>query len=50
VPIMVVIMLLASQPKVMGEFVVTRRLAVLGWIATGVMAVAVAVMFALMRA
>jgi hypothetical protein len=29
----------------MGEFVATKRLAVLGWLATAVMAAAVAVMF-----
>jgi hypothetical protein len=29
----------------MGEFVATKRLSVLGWLATAVMAVAVAMMF-----
>jgi len=45
VPIMVVMMLLASKPAVMGRFVITRRLRALGWFATGVMATAVAAMF-----
>jgi Mn2+/Fe2+ NRAMP family transporter len=48
VPIMVVLMLMASNPAVMGPFVVSRRLKLLGWLATGVMAVAVALMFALL--
>ena len=46
VPIMVVMMLLADDPKVMGSFTVTRRLKALGWLATGTMAAAVAAMFA----
>jgi NRAMP (natural resistance-associated macrophage protein)-like metal ion transporter len=48
VPIMVVMMLLAAKPAVMGEFVVRRKLKVLGWMATAVMALAVIAMFALM--
>ena len=44
-PIMLVMMRMASNPKIMGEFVVTRRLRVLGWVATTVMATAVAAMF-----
>jgi len=48
VPIMVVMMLLAVKPAVMGAFVVKRRLWVLGWLATAVMAVAVLAMFVLM--
>jgi Mn2+/Fe2+ NRAMP family transporter len=44
-PIMVVMMRMASNTKIMGEFVVTRRLRILGWVATTVMAVAVAAMF-----
>jgi NRAMP (natural resistance-associated macrophage protein)-like metal ion transporter len=47
VPIMVVMMLLAVKPAVMGPFVIGTRLRVLGWLATGVMAAAVAAMFAL---
>jgi len=38
VPIMVVMMLLAVKPAVMGRFVVGRKLQVLGWLATLVMA------------
>jgi Mn2+/Fe2+ NRAMP family transporter len=44
VPIMVVMMLLAQRPDVMGGFVVTRRLRVLGWLATLAMASAVVAM------
>lgn len=46
VPIMVVMMLLAVKPDVMGPFVVKRRLLVLGWISTAVMAAAVIAMLA----
>jgi len=46
VPIMAVMMLMAANTKVMGRFVVTRRLKWLGWMATGAMAVAVVAMFA----
>jgi len=46
VPIMVVMMLLADDPKVMGRFTVTRHLKALGWLATGTMAAAVAGMLA----
>ncbi len=46
VPIMVVMMLLADDPKVMGNFVVTRQLKALGWLATGTMAAAVVAMMA----
>jgi NRAMP (natural resistance-associated macrophage protein)-like metal ion transporter len=45
VPIMVVMMLLADDPKVMGPFTVTRRLKALGWLATWTMAAAVVAMF-----
>jgi Mn2+/Fe2+ NRAMP family transporter len=45
VPIMAVMMLMAARTDVMGRFVVTRRLKWLGWLATGVMAVAVVAMF-----
>jgi NRAMP (natural resistance-associated macrophage protein)-like metal ion transporter len=45
VPIMAVMMLLAVKPDVMGELTVSRRLLVLGWIATAVMAAAVVAMF-----
>jgi NRAMP (natural resistance-associated macrophage protein)-like metal ion transporter len=46
VPIMVVMMLLADDERVMGEFTVTRRLKALGWLATWTMAAAVVAMFA----
>jgi Mn2+/Fe2+ NRAMP family transporter len=45
VPIMVVMMLLADDSRVMGAFTVTRRLKVLGWLATWTMAAAVVAMF-----
>ncbi len=48
VPIMVVMMLLAVKPAVMGAFIIKRRLWVLGWLATAVMAGAVVAMFALL--
>jgi NRAMP (natural resistance-associated macrophage protein)-like metal ion transporter len=46
VPIMVMIMLMGSRRKVMGQFTLTRRLSVLGWLATAVMAAAAVGMFA----
>jgi len=46
VPIMIVMMLLADDPRVMGTFTVTRRLKTLGWLATWTMAAAVVAMFA----
>lgn len=45
VPIMVIMMLLAVRPAVMGPFVIQRRLKFLGWFATAVMAAAVIAMF-----
>ncbi|MDR3454994.1 MAG: divalent metal cation transporter [Rhodoferax sp.] len=44
VPIMVVMMLMAVRPDIMGQFVITTRLKVLGWLATLMMAAAVAAM------
>jgi Mn2+/Fe2+ NRAMP family transporter len=44
VPIMAIMMLLAVNPDVMGPFVITRRLRVLGWLATIVMALSVTAM------
>jgi Mn2+/Fe2+ NRAMP family transporter len=41
VPIMAVMMLLAARVDVMGQFVITSRLRILGWLATAVMALAV---------
>jgi NRAMP (natural resistance-associated macrophage protein)-like metal ion transporter len=46
VPIMGVMMLMASNRAVMGDFVVSRRLRWLGWAGTGLMAVAVLAMLA----
>ena len=45
VPIMAVMMLLASRHDIMGEFVIRPRLRRLGWAATAVMAVTVVAMF-----
>jgi len=44
VPIMVVMMLMAVRADIMGPFVITRRLAVLGWLATATMASVVVAM------
>jgi Mn2+/Fe2+ NRAMP family transporter len=41
VPIMVILMLLASDPKIMKQFVIGPVLKMLGWIATTAMAAAV---------
>jgi Mn2+/Fe2+ NRAMP family transporter len=46
VPIMAMIMLMASRKVVMGQFTLTRWLTGLGWIATAVMAAAAVGMFA----
>jgi Mn2+/Fe2+ NRAMP family transporter len=40
VPIMVLIMKMGMSPKVMGEFTISRRSRVTGWLATLVMAIA----------
>jgi len=45
VPIMIVMMLLATKPQVMGPFVIRPKLRILGWLATGVMTIAVVAMF-----
>jgi NRAMP (natural resistance-associated macrophage protein)-like metal ion transporter len=45
VPIMIVMMLMASRKDIMGDFVISPRLKLLGWGGTLVMAVAVATMF-----
>jgi Mn2+/Fe2+ NRAMP family transporter len=45
VPLMVVIMMMAVRPAIMGDFTIGRPLRIVGWLATGVMAVAVAAMF-----
>ncbi len=46
VPLMVIIMLMAMRPDVMGNFVLPRPLWAMGWLCTAAMAVAVAIMFA----
>lgn len=48
VPIMAVMMILGSQKEVMGQFVIRKRLRGLGWLATGVMTLAVVAMFSTM--
>jgi Mn2+/Fe2+ NRAMP family transporter len=45
VPLMVVVILLASKRSVMGEHVATRSLVAMGWIGAAVMGVAAAMMF-----
>ncbi len=45
VPIMAVMMLMAVRPEIMGQFVISKRLKVLGWLATLMMAAAVCAMF-----
>ena len=45
VPIMAVMMLMAARADIMGQFVISRRLKVLGWVCTVVMAIAVIAMF-----
>jgi NRAMP (natural resistance-associated macrophage protein)-like metal ion transporter len=49
VPIMAVMMMLAVKPEVMGAFVIGRRLRILGWLATTVMALMVLAMIATWR-
>ncbi len=46
VPLMVVMMIMAMAPKVMGQFTLSRGLCAMGWLCTAVMAVAVGIMFA----
>jgi NRAMP (natural resistance-associated macrophage protein)-like metal ion transporter len=46
VPIMIMIMLMASRQRVMGQFTLRPTLATLGWLATAAMAVAAIGMFA----
>jgi NRAMP (natural resistance-associated macrophage protein)-like metal ion transporter len=48
VPIMAVMMLLARSPRVMGEFTLSRRHTVVGWIGVAIMLCAVLAMFATM--
>lgn len=46
VPIMVITMVMARQPRVMGDFILPPPLAAMGWLATAVMAAVVAALFA----
>ena len=46
VPIMVVMMLMATRADVLGPFVIKRRLKFLGWLATAAMALVVVIMLA----
>lgn len=46
VPLMTMIMVMAMAPKVMGPFTLPRGLCALGWLCTGVMGLAVLIMFA----
>ena len=45
-PVMVVIMLMATNSAVMGQFIVSRRLKLTGWLATAVMLIAAGGLFA----
>ena len=45
VPIMAIMMLIVARTDIMGRFVASFRLKVVGWLCTGVMALAVATMF-----
>ena len=47
VPVMAIMMWLAARPKVMGDFVVTGWLKLIGWVATAIMALAIAGMIAM---
>jgi len=46
VPLMVVMMIMATAPKVMGQFTLSAGLCAMGWLCTGTMAAAVGIMFA----
>jgi Mn2+/Fe2+ NRAMP family transporter len=45
VPIMALMMLMAVRPEIMGDFVITLKLKILGWVSAAVMALAVIAMF-----
>ncbi len=47
VPLMIVIMLMACEKSIMGEFVLPRPLKIMGWLCTAAMTLAVAIMFAM---
>ncbi len=49
VPIMTLMMLMAASPEIMGQFTITKKLKVLGWLASLMMALAVASMILTMR-
>lgn len=44
VPLMAALMHMSSQPRLMGQFVVTNKMKILGWLATAVMAVSVLIL------
>ena len=44
VPIMTLMMLMAVRPEIMGQFTITKKLKILGWLATLMMALAVVAM------
>ena len=44
-PVMVVIMLMATNPAVMSQFIISRRLRITGWLATAVMLIAAGGLF-----
>jgi NRAMP (natural resistance-associated macrophage protein)-like metal ion transporter len=46
VPLIVVILLMSSQERVMGQFAISRRLKFMGWLTAAIMAAATAGMFA----
>jgi Mn2+/Fe2+ NRAMP family transporter len=46
VPIMAIMMKMAARPDIMGKFVIEGALQRLGWIATGIMALAAVAMIA----
>jgi NRAMP (natural resistance-associated macrophage protein)-like metal ion transporter len=46
VPVMAIMMLVATSPRIMGELTISPRLSALGWLCTGVMAAATLSMFA----
>jgi Mn2+/Fe2+ NRAMP family transporter len=45
VPLMAIIILIASSTSVMGRFTSSRAIVTLGWIATAIMGIAAAMMF-----
>jgi NRAMP (natural resistance-associated macrophage protein)-like metal ion transporter len=46
VPVMAIMMLVASSPRIMGDLTIAPRLRAMGWLCTGVMAAAAIAMFA----